>query len=95
MQGRGMPHLLKIREGALGRCSQRTRAFRQWRWHVDKVFVKTNGECLGFGIIRRIIRRLRYVWRGRGGGVRCLCLTSQKAGQIRGFAISEESAEET
>ena len=41
----------------------RMRGIRHWRWHLDEVFVKINGERLGFGLIPRISRRLRYLWR--------------------------------
>ena len=31
----------------------RMRRFRHWRWHLDEMFLKINGERLGFGLIRR------------------------------------------
>jgi len=54
----------------------RMRGFRQWRWHLDEMYVKLNGELV-------------YLWRAVDQEGEIL---DQETGQIRGIRLHEEGA---
>lgn len=59
----------------------RMRCFKHWRWHLDEMYVKLNGEMV---CLWRAVDHER-----RDPGI----LRYQKTGQTSGIAISEEGAE--
>lgn len=48
------------------RCS-RMRGFRHWRWHLDEVYVKINGETIIFGVQSITKVRCSRAWSPRRG----------------------------
>jgi transposase-like protein len=42
---------------------RRRRSCADCVWHLDEMVMRIGGKRLGFGMIPRIIRRLRYMWR--------------------------------
>ena len=58
----------------------RMRGYRQWRWHLDEMYVKVNGE-------------MRYLWRAVDHGRDPRELRHKRAGQGCSAQIHEEDAE--